>query len=812
MSDAAAPDGEANANDDPLSQLNQIIMESAQKKFINSSTTKALLQTIQNMKSTKKKLFPSPIDNEDGNETDEEETKLDSFTSPKMSKLIRSTTIQDKEGGFTLHSFYGSLCFADDQDVFNQVFGTKPQLLKLITTQSAQSSETAVSHVDELILHTKLQQYIEKCEFELFCHIVEEDYVGKFDPDSSQKATNEIVKKIKSLRQTFKPNNAATPITLHPAALYNKYLDYIPSLPNIASSWGMSLPQTFFDALSSELQEKMEEDNFILPDLTNLPTSQLQLKALREVKETATTSYENLLKEKKRLQNLLGAKHSTQTAKRHLLISTDDNQEDPNPNPVFLQQSQAENTLSRYMPPTADANKGFLQLDHRLGLKDGANGLRFPYRLDDPTTISDFPYGFRGCLGCGSNTHWNFKRDCPHNQNREVIKKFWKNLWIQKPDTKKLPSSPANNSVRFVETSSPVNHVVPLPPAPSNNIGRGLSTTTPAWMNSSSPSTPTGLGIGDTSSVVTTGSSLTTVSDYNAESRSSTPKPILKKSKHTTTPNFLVEGINLQLQATKPMPLPLDNLLPSIIMSFANKQGEEITSFRVLADSCAGMNTGNLRTHMIIMSLFPDIVESFQIFDNPDNLFDPLKLHCAVNNNDNSETNYDDCLTATVTYRTTYQLPDGKPYLITFGLGANIDVNAIIGNPTLRKEWNADILNSSNSLRAQNIQTEFDLSYEDVKKPSSFMPNWQYNEFICPTQSSLNSPSLKKLLDSKPIKCPQFITTESQAFSDEIHSTEPTNNTVTSQSATSNKEVTVMPFGPTISPKEFVTAITDTSN
>jgi hypothetical protein len=99
------------------------------------------------------------------------------------------------------------------------------------------------------------------------------------------------------------------------------------------------------------------------------------------------------------------------------------------------------------------------------------------------------------------------------------------------------------------------------------------------------------------------------------------------------------------------------------------------------------MNTGNLLLHEWIMTTYPEIVCSYEQFDD-ENPFEPLRLACAVSIEDVTAT-YGQ-LTSIVTYHTQYKNKNGDAIKLSFGLGAEVAVNAIIGLPTLRK-WGASI-------------------------------------------------------------------------------------------------------------------------
>ena len=130
----------------------------------------------------------------------------------------------------------------------------------------------------------------------------------------------------------------------------------------------------------------------------------------------------------------------------------------------------------------------------------------------------------------------------------------------------------------------------------------------------------------------------------------------------------------------RPMPLSLDNNLPAAVFRFGSTDTNEIP-FSCHIDTCAAMNTGNLRLHQWIMTEYPEIVESYEEYTDA-NPFNPIALDCAVpvsNQDDNSNK-----LTAVVTYKTRYVDKSGKKLTISFGLGESISVNAILGLPTIK--------------------------------------------------------------------------------------------------------------------------------
>ena len=106
-------------------------------------------------------------------------------------------------------------------------------------------------------------------------------------------------------------------------------------------------------------------------------------------------------------------------------------------------------------------------------------------------------------------------------------------------------------------------------------------------------------------------------------------------------------------------------------------------SFNVHLDSCAGLNIGNLDVHKWVITMYSYIVKNYIQFDDKDK-FEPLGLNCDVNDVKDVENNVGK-LTAIVTYYTRYMSVNKLPIFLSFGLGNEVAVNAIIGKATLKE-------------------------------------------------------------------------------------------------------------------------------
>ena len=97
-----------------------------------------------------------------------------------------------------------------------------------------------------------------------------------------------------------------------------------------------------------------------------------------------------------------------------------------------------------------------------------------------------------------------------------------------------------------------------------------------------------------------------------------------------------------------------------------------------------------------------------------------MQLQCAVKEWQSVELEHGN-LNAIVRYKLRYKKSDKQGYL-SFGLGASVTVNSIVGLPTLR-QWGGVFDFSMNTFIAKILKTKLNLQYEaiDQELPSSIM-------------------------------------------------------------------------------------------
>ena len=621
---------------------------------------------------------------------------LGTADTPKMSVLFK------KQNNNVMIGYFGKLSFLDNQTDFAVTFGSKPTLLPPNPT-SREHTVTAKT----------LYAYGEKCKLDVFLAMCRKYYVGHDSVDNSL-STQDVCRQISSLKQDYKDNHGRL---LHdtPDNLFNKFLQLSSNLPESSRLWPLQLCSAYFAALSSDLTTRMVTEHFVMPSLIDLDTKSKQLMALQHVRESASREFKALQDEEDRVN--LQIRAVLKSSSRGFLgftpgVHFDDSPTEYNlpPNPplpplpspsnisgstYFQQSSQAEQTITKY--------KGHHATDIQTRT-DPKTNIKYPYDPEYDFT-SRFAVGFKGCYICGSVEHFS-SNECPQGISNSTERKlFFNEMWAHKPHTKRKQRQPNKNGSQHQATQYGNVHNLNIhrPPQGQNPYGPSVPIrnrsvdNAPAWKR-----------------------------HRNSDPKTDTPP---------TAPLFVISAGIFECVATeqiRPMPLALDNGLPSIQLRFGNENDKEV-SFSTHVDSCAAMNVGNLRLHHWIITTNPNIVESYIQFDD-ENPFDPIALNCAVDKNPSTHTDMGNKLTAMVTYKTRYFDDKHNPVTLSFGLGANVAVNAIIGKPTLH-QWRCVLDFDSNSLISRDLNTKFPLNYNSANSGIPAHVKFNNDDFIRPPRS-----------------------------------------------------------------------------
>ena len=120
---------------------------------------------------------------------------------------------------------------------------------------------------------------------------------------------------------------------------------------------------------------------------------------------------------------------------------------------------------------------------------------------------------------------------------------------------------------------------------------------------------------------------------------------------------------------------------------------------------------------------------------NDSNPFSLLLLDCAVPTIAGENDNTDGKLTAVITYKTRYTRSDGTQATLKFGLGKDIQVNAIVGIPTI-KEWELILDLKRDKCISELFNIWFPLDYDNAAAGLPPSVTFDHSDFVRPPCSN----------------------------------------------------------------------------
>jgi hypothetical protein len=163
-------------------------------------------------------------------------------------------------------------------------------------------------------------------------------------------------------------------------------------------------------------------------------------------------------------------------------------------------------------------------------------------------------------------------------------------------------------------------------------------------------------------------------------------------------------------RARRPIPIRVDNGLLHIRLRLGPSDD---TALSVLFDSGAALSSGYLSYHLWIMREHPNLVTSFERFDDA-NPFKPIKLGGAIRHPDDYNESLHGQLTAIIRYKTPYIDTDENPVHISFGLGNDMTVNTILGMPII-KDLGMIPNFCAGSVTCEGTSATFTIDYHETK-------------------------------------------------------------------------------------------------
>ena len=137
----------------------------------------------------------------------------------------------------------------------------------------------------------------------VFLAICREDCVGAEDLSSKRKLVHEICKIVLSIEEEIIAPGKGK-VTDTPDKLYAQYISIVAGLPDDATMWLITLCSAYLSALTTNLKDKMDEGEFIMPALSNIITKASQIKGLRVVSMAAVKAHKAMQEEEKRIRHL----------------------------------------------------------------------------------------------------------------------------------------------------------------------------------------------------------------------------------------------------------------------------------------------------------------------------------------------------------------------------------------------------------------------------------------------------------------------------------------------------------------------------
>ena len=164
-----------------------------------------------------------------------------------------------------------------------------------------------------------------------------------------------------------------------------------------------------------------------MPPLNQMSDKASQISGLRLVRTNAVKEHRALKEEEKRIRRLFPQIHQQRQHRGGALHHYGGG---PNPDMgsiYYNNKSVAESTLQRYGGGGNNADGG-------LPSRAGPDGRQYPFNPDDPTFLSRFEVGFRGCFKCGQTDHIS-REKCPFgaNNSKKMLDGFYRELKIHKP-------------------------------------------------------------------------------------------------------------------------------------------------------------------------------------------------------------------------------------------------------------------------------------------------------------------------------------------------------------------------------------------
>jgi len=285
--------------------------------------------------------------------------------------------------------------------------------------------------------------------------------------------------------------------------------------------------------------------------------------------------------------------------------------------------------------------------------------------------VSKYHSDFHGCFGC-VHEHHTFHQ-CPQRNDKNTLALFHKEFKLHKLFWTKCKVNSLTQYAQSNPTASPITAHAANPPSPTSPPPKHQVTFTPSDLKPNPKSVPCLF----------------------------------------TQIDGILQTATCQNHA---MPIPVNNHLPTFNLHLRQDDGGCV-DLGCLFDSCAAISSGYKPFHWHLMCEFPSTIHSYEEF-NDANPFEPIKLARAIRDPANLMLEICSELTAVVHYFTPFTCTDGSPCVISFALSDSVNVNTILGWPTI-SQLQMNLLVTTNEIHSSVLQHHFPLA---VSEPCLGLP------------------------------------------------------------------------------------------
>ena len=165
---------------------------------------------------------------------------------------------------------------------------------------------------------------------------------------------------------------------------------------------------------------------------------------------------------------------------------------------------------------------------------------------------------------------------------------------------------------------------------------------------------------------------------------------------------------------------------------------------RMLVDTGAAMNTGNLAYHQWVMSQCPSMVaEYLECGDGTE--YDVVQLLAALDLKGTHQPVHHGSMTAVIRYRTPYLINNTSPLILSFALGKDVALRSVLGIPCLLA-MGAVVDLVKGQLGCSELNQEFMLQLDPPGKGLPDGTQFDSSNSSVPAGVSSNVPSLASTL------------------------------------------------------------------